>query len=73
MNHMLNSMTIDVSIFGENVCYSCDSNHMTHRGEWFKEMQIVEKPSYVEIGDDTAHSIATHTQAVYLLLCMMAK
>ena len=26
-------------------------------GEWFKEMQIVEKLGYVEIGDDIAHAI----------------
>ena len=66
---MLNSMTIDVSTFGENVWYvdSGASNHMTHRNEWFKEMQIVEKLGYVEIGDDTTHAYA-HTGNVPLTM-----
>ena len=60
MQHMLNSMTADVLNFGPNVWYvdSGALNHMTHRGEWFKEMQIVDKPSYVETRDNTTHAIA---------------
>ena len=40
---MLNSMTVDVSTSCENVvCVdSSASNHMMHRGEWFKEMQTI--------------------------------
>lgn len=34
------------------------SNHMTSHGEWFKEMQNLERPGYVETGDDIAHPIA---------------
>ena len=57
---MLNSMTADVSTSGENVWYvdSGASNHMTHCGEWFKEMKTIKKPSYVEIRDNAAHAIA---------------
>ena len=43
------------------------SNHMKHCNEWFKEMQVVEKPGYVKIGDDTTHDIA-HTSNVPLAL-----
>ena len=37
MQHMLNSMTIDVSTSSENVWYVDSSafNHMTGHGEWF--------------------------------------
>ena len=44
MQHMINSMSIDVSTLGENVRYvdSGASNHMTGHGEWFKEMQNLE-------------------------------
>ena len=66
---MLNSMNVDVSTSGENVWYvdSSASNHMTHRGEWLKEMQIVEKLGYVEIEDNTIHTIA-HTGNVPLTM-----
>ena len=30
---------------------------MTGHGEWFKDMQNLERPGYVDIGDDTAHAI----------------
>ena len=41
------------------------SNHMTSHGEWFKEMQNLTSPGFVETGDDTAHPIA-HTRNVPL-------
>ena len=41
------------------------SNHMTSRGEWFRELKDPESPGYVEIGDDTAHLIS-HTGSVPL-------
>ena len=43
---MMNSMSAaNVSICGENVWYVDlgASNHMTGHGEWFKEMQNLEK------------------------------
>ena len=43
------------------------SNHMTNHGEWFKDMQILDSPSYVETRDDTAHPIA-HTRNIPLSL-----
>ena len=60
MQHMLNSQTVDVSNFGENVWYvdSSASNHMGHCNEWFKEMKIVEEPCYVETREDTTHAIS---------------
>ena len=63
MQHMLNSMSTDVSTCGENVWYvdSGASNHMISHGEWFKAMQTLERLGYVEIGDDTAHPIV-HTR-----------
>ena len=69
MQHMINSMSADVSTLGENVWYvdSGASNHMTGHGEWFKEMQNLEQPGYVEIGDDTAHPIK-HTGDVPLTM-----
>ena len=33
------------------------SNHMTTRGNWFKELDAMRTPSYVETGDDTVHPI----------------
>ena len=33
------------------------SNHMTHYKNWFNEMQVPEKPSYVETSDDIMHTI----------------
>ena len=46
MQHMINSMFADVSTLGENVWYvdSGASNHMTGHGEWFIEMQNLERP-----------------------------
>ncbi|MCO5570801.1 hypothetical protein L7F22_024529 [Adiantum nelumboides] len=43
------------------------SNHMTNHGEWFKELQALQNPGYVETGDDTTHPIA-HTGNVPLSL-----
>ncbi|MCO5611555.1 hypothetical protein L7F22_065808 [Adiantum nelumboides] len=40
---------------------------MTNHGEWFKELQALQNPGYVETGDDTAHPIA-HTGNVPLSL-----
>ena len=55
----MNFVSADVASFKEDVWYvdSGASNHMTSHGEWFKEMKDPEKPSFVEIGDDTAHPI----------------
>ena len=60
MQHMINTMSVDVSKCGDNVWYvdSGASNHMTSHGEWFKELQALQSPGYVETGDDTAHPIA---------------
>ncbi len=60
MQHMLNTMAENVSTNVDNVWYvdSGASNHMTHHGEWFKDVKNLEKPCYVETGDDTAHPIA---------------
>ena len=33
------------------------SNHMTNRGNWFKELDAIHTLGYVEIGDDTVHPI----------------
>ena len=33
------------------------SNHMTSRGNWFKELDAMRTPGYVETGDDTVHPI----------------
>ena len=70
MQHMLNSMSAtNVSTCGENVWYvdSSASNHVTGHGEWFKEMQTLEKLGYVEIGDDITHAIV-HTSNVPLTM-----
>ena len=67
---MMNSMSAaNVSTCGENVWYvdSGASNHMTGHGEWFKEIQTLEKPGYVETGDDTTHVIV-HTGNVPLTI-----
>ena len=40
---------------------------MIGHGEWFKEIQTLEKPSYVETGDDTTHAIV-HTSNVPLTM-----
>ena len=66
---MINSMSANVSTLGESVWYvdSGASNHMTGHGEWFRDMQDLERPGYVEIGDDTSHPIK-HTVNVPLTL-----
>ena len=52
MQHMLNTMNADVST-KDDVWYvdSGACNHMTSRGEWFRDPKNPETPSYVEIGD----------------------
>ena len=70
MHHMMNSMSVaNVSTCGENVWYvdSSASNHMTGHGEWFKEMQTLEKLGYVDTGDDTTNAIV-HTGNVPLTI-----
>ena len=59
MQHMVNAMTADVHA-SEDVWYvgSGASNHMTSRGEWFRDMKELNAPGYVETGDDIAHPIA---------------
>lgn len=73
MQHMINSMSASVSTGGENVWYvdSCALNHMTGHGEWFKDMQNIERPGYVETGDDIAPPFK-HTSNVPWQ-CMMAR
>ena len=69
MQHMITSMSANVSTLGANVWYvdSGASNHMTGHGEWFRDMQDLERPGYVETGDDTSHPIK-HTGNVPLTL-----
>ena len=69
MQHMLNSVSRNVSKCSENVWYVDLGalNHMTSHGEWFKDLQTLENPGFVETGDDTAHPIA-HTGNVPLSL-----
>jgi hypothetical protein len=57
MQHMVNSMIEGVS--DNNVWYvdSGASNHMTSRGEWFRDTKDLKTPSFVETGDDTTHPI----------------
>ena len=59
MQHMVNSMT-DNAVDCKNgwFVHSGASNHMTSHGEWFSDVKNLEKPGYVETGDDTAHPIA---------------
>ena len=68
MQHLMNNMSVNASS-SQNVWYvdSGASNHMTSHGEWFKELQTLQNPGYVETGDDTAHPIA-HTGNVPLSL-----
>jgi hypothetical protein len=60
VQHMLNIVAANVSTNVDNVWYvdSGASNHMTHHGEWFSDVKNLEKPGYVETGNDTAHPIA---------------
>ena len=48
---MVNAMTADIHA-SEDVWYvdSGASNHMTSRGEWFRDMKELNAPGYVEIG-----------------------
>ena len=58
---MLNTVAAtNVSTNADDVWYvdSGASNHMTYHGEWFRAVKNLEKPGYVETGDDTAHPIA---------------
>ena len=59
MQHMVNSM-IENAADCKNVCFvdSGASNHMSSHGEWFSNVRSLEKPSYVETGDDNTHPIA---------------
>ncbi len=56
---MLNTMAANVSTNVDNVWYVDlgASNHMTYHGEWFRDVKNLDKPGYVETGDDTAHPI----------------
>ena len=60
MQHMLNSVSRNVSKCSENVWYvdSSASNHMTSCGEWFRDMRKPEVLGFVQTGDDTARPIA---------------
>jgi hypothetical protein len=57
---MLNIIVANVSTNANNVWYvdSRASNHMTYHGEWFRDVKNLEKPGYVEMGDDIIHLIA---------------
>jgi len=57
---MPNTVAANVSRNVDNVWYvdSGASKHMTYHGEWFGDVKILEKPGYVEMGDDIAHPIA---------------
>jgi hypothetical protein len=60
VQHMLNTVAATVSTNVDNVWYVDLGafNHMTYHGEWFRDVKYLEKPGYVETGDDTAHPIA---------------
>ena len=60
MQHMLNSVSRNVSKCSENVWYVDlgASNHMTSHGEWFKDLQTLENLGFVETSDDIVHPIA---------------
>jgi hypothetical protein len=57
MPHMANLMIGGVS--DNNVWYvdSGASNHMTNHGEWFRDTKDLKTLGFVEIDDDTAHTI----------------
>ncbi|WP_139158356.1 DDE-type integrase/transposase/recombinase, partial [Enterobacter cloacae complex sp. GF14B] len=59
MQHVMNTMTAENST-QDDVWYvdSGASNHMTSRGEWFRDMRKPDVSGYVQTGDDTAHPIA---------------
>ena len=67
VQHVMNAMAENVSKCGDTMWYvdSGASNHMTSHGEWFKEMKKLEKPGYVETGDNTTHPNA-HVEDVPL-------
>ena len=59
MQHVMNTMIAE-NPTKDDVCYvdSSASNHMTSRGEWFRDMRKPEVLGFVQTGDDTAHPIA---------------
>ena len=59
MQHVMNTMTAE-NPTKDDVWYvdSGASNHMTSRGEWFRDMCKLEVPGFVQTGDYTAHPIA---------------
>ena len=69
MQHMINSVSINVSKCSKNVWYVYLGalNHMTSHGEWFKELQTLENLGFVETDDEIAHPIA-HIRNVPLSL-----
>ena len=59
MQHMLSLvMRGEASCSNDWHVDSGASNHVTNHAEWFREMQNLERLSYVEIANDTAHPIA---------------
>jgi hypothetical protein len=56
VQHMLNTVATNVSTNADNVWYvdSRAFNHMTYHGEWFRDVKNLEKPGYVEMGDDSS-------------------
>ena len=59
MQHLMNTRTAE-NPTKDDVWYvdSGASNHMTSRGEWFRDMRKPEVSGFVQTGDDTAHPIA---------------
>ena len=62
MKHRAKSMSASTSTSAlntEEVWFvdSGASNHMTSHKEWFRELRELERPGYVETGDDTTHPI----------------
>ena len=59
MQHVMNTMTAENST-QDDVWYVDlgASNHMTSRGEWFRDMRKPDVSGYVQTGHDTAQPIA---------------
>ena len=59
MQHVMNAMAAE-NHAKDDVWYvdSGASNHMTSRGEWFRDMRKPEVSGFVQTQDDTAHPIA---------------